>query len=104
MKKLLRVGSRLGLRSLRETEPEREFEMKPAYYLTVEGVEKCFPAAEEYLLDTDIITVGSSMTNDITPATPDVGTYHLRLIRQGDAYLLEELMAQTGTFLNGSRE
>jgi hypothetical protein len=49
------------------------------------------------------IRIGRDSKNDITIPHSGVSSSHARLVRQGDAYQLEDLDSTNGTFVNGQR-
>lgn len=53
--------------------------------------------------DKDALTVGRSPDNDIVIDDPAVSGHHLKLLRQGPAFFVEDLESAGGTFLNGKR-
>lgn len=56
-----------------------------------------------FKLDKDIVTLGRDVANDIAINDPEVSRYHLKLLKQGDAYALEDLGSTNGTQINGIR-
>jgi hypothetical protein len=54
-----------------------------------------------FKLDKDIVTLGRDVANDIAINDPEVSRYHLKLLKQGDAYALEDLGSTNGTQING---
>jgi pSer/pThr/pTyr-binding forkhead associated (FHA) protein len=54
-------------------------------------------------LDTDIITIGSGMKNNIVIQDPDIGREHCKLIRVMADYELHDLDSARGTFVSGQR-
>lgn len=60
-------------------------------------------AAQEYTLDKPEIAIGRSMSNDITVDDPEVSRRHAKIIRRGDAFLIEDWGSTNGTFVNDKR-
>jgi len=56
-----------------------------------------------YALETPELYIGRDVQNDIVVPEAEVSRRHARLIRNGDAYLLEDLGSTNGTFVNGRR-
>ena len=60
-------------------------------------------AGAEYALEKEELYLGRDVNNDITINDPEVSRRHARLIRQGDAYLYEDLGSTNGSFILGQR-
>ncbi|MGQ9888421.1 MAG: FHA domain-containing protein [Aggregatilineales bacterium] len=56
-----------------------------------------------YALESETITVGRDLSNDIVLPDPEVSRWHLQLKRQGGAYVVRDLGSTNGTLLNGVR-
>ena len=56
-----------------------------------------------FRLDKDIVSLGRDAANDILIKDPEVSRYHLRLLKRGDVYLLEDLGSVNGARINGRR-
>ncbi len=54
-------------------------------------------------LTKDTIAIGRESANDIIINDPEVSRQHARLIRQDEAYIMEDLGSTNGTFINGTR-
>jgi hypothetical protein len=54
-------------------------------------------------LDRDRLVLGRGRGADIALKHPAVGAEHARLVREGDAYYLEDLQTRGGTWLNGAQ-
>ena len=70
----------------------------PGYWIVVRRGPKL---NEMFRLDKDVVTLGRDEANDITINDAEVSRYHLRLLKRGDAYALEDLGSTNGTQLNG---
>ncbi len=51
----------------------------------------------------DVVTLGRDMSNDIVINDAESSRHHLRLSRQGEAYVIEDLGSTNGTFVNSAR-
>lgn len=56
-----------------------------------------------FRLDKSSVSLGRDAVSDIAINDPEVSRYHLRLLKQGDVYLLEDLGSTNGTRINGRR-
>jgi hypothetical protein len=65
--------------------------------LVADGKETSFP------LTGDTYTLGRHKNNDITVADPKVSSFHARIDRGGDGYMLVDLKSRNGTFVNAKR-
>jgi uncharacterized protein DUF4388/FHA domain-containing protein len=65
--------------------------------LVADGKETSFP------LTGDTYTLGRHKNNDITVADPKVSSFHARIERGGDGYMLVDLKSRNGTFVNAKR-
>ncbi len=54
-------------------------------------------------LTKDIITIGRDLRNDVVVNDAEVSRTHTRLTRQADGWLVEDLMSQNSTYVNGQR-
>ena len=55
-----------------------------------------------FRLQKEVVTLGRDATNDIAINDPEVSRYHLRLIKQGNSYALEDLGSTNGSQVNGT--
>jgi hypothetical protein len=65
--------------------------------LVADGKETSFP------LTGDTYTLGRHKNNDITVADPKVSSFHARIDRGSEGYMLVDLKSRNGTYLNGKR-
>jgi pSer/pThr/pTyr-binding forkhead associated (FHA) protein len=65
--------------------------------LTDKGEEKSFPLAR------DTYTLGRHRNNDIVITDPKVSSFHARIDRTPDAFMLVDLKSRNGSFVNGKR-
>jgi hypothetical protein len=65
--------------------------------LVAEGRESSFPLAG------DTYTLGRHKNNDISISDPKVSSYHARIDRAADGFVLVDLGSRNGTFVNGKR-
>ena len=65
--------------------------------LVADGRETSFP------LTGDTYTLGRHRNNDITISDPKVSSFHARIDRSPDGFVLVDLKSRNGTFLNGKR-
>lgn len=72
------------------------------YHLLVE-ITGSETSRQVYSLDTDRITIGRDLSNDIVIQDPEVSRRHIQLVRQGDSYTAEDLGSTNGTRLNGHK-
>lgn len=70
----------------------------PGYWLVIRRGPKL---NQMYKLEKDVVTLGRDVTNDIAINDPEVSRYHLRFLRRGNAYAIEDLGSTNGTQLNG---
>ena len=72
----------------------------PGYWIVIRRGPKL---NEMHRLDKDVVTLGRDVANDIAIIynDPEVSRYHLRLLKRGDAYALEDLGSTNGTQING---
>lgn len=56
-----------------------------------------------YALESDTISIGRDLSNDIVLPDPEVSRWHLQLSRQGSTYVVRDLGSTNGTLLNGLR-
>jgi pSer/pThr/pTyr-binding forkhead associated (FHA) protein len=56
-----------------------------------------------YALESETITVGRDLSNNIVLPDPEVSRWHLELQRQGGGYTVRDLGSTNGTILNGVR-
>jgi pSer/pThr/pTyr-binding forkhead associated (FHA) protein len=54
----------------------------------------------EFLLEKEIVTIGRNPGNDICIDNLAVSSFHAKIIKQGDNYIIEDLKSTNGTFLN----
>jgi hypothetical protein len=50
------------------------------------------------------LTIGREHDNNVEIKDPDVARYHARILRERDAFVVEDLNSSTGTFVNGERK
>ena len=73
---------------------------RPGYWLVI----RRGPMLNQmFRLDKDIVSLGRDAVNDILIKDPEVSRYHLRLLKRGDVYLLEDLGSVNGARINGRR-
>jgi len=65
--------------------------------LTVDGREASFP------LNRDTCTLGRHRNNDVVVTDPKVSSFHARIDRTPEGYVVHDLGSRNGTFLNGRR-
>jgi pSer/pThr/pTyr-binding forkhead associated (FHA) protein len=65
--------------------------------LVTDGGETSFP------LSGDTYTLGRHKNNDISVADPKVSSFHARIDRSPDGFVLVDLGSRNGTFVNGKR-
>lgn len=70
----------------------------PGYWIVVRRGPKL---NQMFRLEKDVVTLGRDVANDIAINDPEVSRYHLRLLKQGDVYALEDLGSTNGTQING---
>lgn len=58
---------------------------------------------EQLVLDAQLIRIGRGASNDIVIPEDEVSEHHCQIIKQGDAYYLEDLRSANGTFANGGK-
>jgi ABC-type multidrug transport system ATPase subunit/predicted component of type VI protein secretion system len=58
---------------------------------------------KEFELNKSEIIIGRDESADLTIASQAVSRRHARLMREGDAYMLEDLGSSNGTFVNGQK-
>ncbi|MBN1812671.1 MAG: FHA domain-containing protein [Anaerolineae bacterium] len=58
---------------------------------------------QTFMLDRDWLTVGRDPSNDIVINDPQVSRQHLRVTRQGQMVVIEDLGSTNGSFANGVR-
>jgi hypothetical protein len=56
-----------------------------------------------FRLDKQVVTIGRDATNDISINDAEVSRYHMRLVRQGNIYAVEDTGSTNGTLVNGKR-
>lgn len=74
--------------------------MATNYRLTVR---KGPDTGQYHSLIADTVTLGRDPLADVVINDPEVSRQHARLIRRGDAFLLQDLGSTNGTFLDGQR-
>src|SRR6185436_3911215 len=65
--------------------------------LVTDGRETSFP------LNGETYTLGRHKNNDISVADPKVSSFHARIDRSKDGFVLVDLNSRNGTFVNGKR-
>jgi hypothetical protein len=50
------------------------------------------------------LTIGREHDNNVEIKDPEVARYHARILRERDAFVVEDLNSSTGTFVNGERK
>jgi len=70
----------------------------PGYWIVIRRGPKL---NQMFRLEKDVVTLGRDVANDIAINDPEVSRYHLRLLKRGDAYALEDLGSTNGTQING---
>jgi predicted component of type VI protein secretion system len=58
---------------------------------------------QTFMLDRDWLTVGRDPSNDIVINDPQVSRQHMRITRQGQMVVIEDLGSTNGSFANGVR-
>jgi hypothetical protein len=58
---------------------------------------------DEVELLSDVITIGRSTDNDITIDNAGVSAHHAQIIREGEAFIINDSTSRNGTFVNGKR-
>jgi len=58
-------------------------------------------AGQRWALNSDVTTIGRAADCDITLPERAVSRYHVRVHRQGDRFVVEDLGSKNGTHLNG---
>jgi predicted component of type VI protein secretion system len=58
---------------------------------------------QTFMLDRDWLTIGRDPSNDIVINDPQVSRQHLRITRQGQMVVIEDLGSTNGSFANGVR-
>jgi len=56
-----------------------------------------------YPLDEPVLTLGRDPRNDVVVDHPQVSRRHARIIRQSNAWVIEDMDSTNGTFVNGTR-
>lgn len=72
----------------------------PGYWIVIRRGPKL---NQMFRLEKDVVTLGRDVANDIAINDPEVSRYHLRLLKRGDAYALEDLGSTNGTQINGEQ-
>jgi hypothetical protein len=49
------------------------------------------------------VTIGRQPDNSVSVDNPAVSAHHARVVREGDAFVVEDLESRNGTFVNGTR-
>lgn len=57
--------------------------------------------AQHYNIDSDIVTIGRSVENDIQISDKFISREHLRIRQKGDKFFVRDLGSENGTFVNG---
>jgi pSer/pThr/pTyr-binding forkhead associated (FHA) protein len=78
----------------------QEEQMAQSFQLTVKAGPN---PGKVYEFDQDEVVVGRDLGNDIVVSDADISRRHAHLVRQGDAYLVEDLGSTNGTYVNGTR-
>jgi pSer/pThr/pTyr-binding forkhead associated (FHA) protein len=58
---------------------------------------------DEVELATGETTIGRNSDSDITIDNAGVSAHHAKIIREGDAFIIEDTDSRNGTFVNGRR-
>lgn len=61
------------------------------------------PAAQEYLFDQNVISIGALDSNDIVLKDDTVSRHHCRIVQENDAYVVIDLDSTNGTHINDVR-
>ena len=72
-------------------------ELPEGLVLVADGKETSFP------LSRDAYTLGRHRNNDIVISDPKVSSFHARIDRSPDGFVLVDLNSRNGTFVNGKR-
>lgn len=59
-------------------------------------------AGQRWPLEADLLTIGRAADCEITLPERPVSRYHVRVYRQGDRFIIEDLGSKNGTQLNGA--
>lgn len=70
----------------------------PGYWIVIRRGPKL---NQMFRLEKDVVTLGRDVANDIAINDPEVSRYHLRLVKRGDDYALEDLGSTNGSQVNG---
>ncbi len=54
----------------------------------------------EILLEKEIVTIGRNLSNDICIDNLAVSSFHAKIIKEGDQFIIEDLKSTNGTFVN----
>jgi hypothetical protein len=58
---------------------------------------------KEFILDKNEMFMGRDLSNELVVNDSEISRRHLRLVAQGDTYVVEDLGSTNGTFVNGQR-
>jgi pSer/pThr/pTyr-binding forkhead associated (FHA) protein len=104
---IIELGSQVTL-EYRQLDPETEIDARPIFMREGDpGSQPCLVLVEDalikeaYLLQSEEITLGRSVGNDIVVSVSDISRTHARLSWVDGNYQLEDMKSRNGTFVNG---
>ncbi len=104
---IIELGSQITL-EYRQLDPGSEVDSSPIFMREGDpGSQPCLVLVEEalikeaYLLQSEEITLGRSVGNDIVVTVSDISRTHARLTWKDGNYHIEDMKSRNGTFVNG---